>query len=88
MQPAGLDNHKAGWIGFRSSDPGQRYIATGDEGGGNIYAVGSNGDSYRIATAVPEPGTWAMLLGGLLLLGGKVRRSSRARRRLCGMTLG
>jgi glucose/arabinose dehydrogenase len=34
-QPAGLTNHKGGWIGFRSSDPGQLYIATGDGGGGN-----------------------------------------------------
>ncbi len=34
-QPAGLSNHKAGWIGFRSTDPGQLYIATGDGGGGN-----------------------------------------------------
>lgn len=34
-QPAGLSNHKAGWIGFRSTDPGQLYIATGDGGDGN-----------------------------------------------------
>jgi len=34
-QPSGRDNHKAGWIGFRSSDPGQLYIATGDGGSGN-----------------------------------------------------
>ena len=34
-QPPGRDNHKAGWIGFRSSDPGQLYIATGDGGAGN-----------------------------------------------------
>lgn len=34
-QPAGLTNHKGGWIGFRSSDPGNLYIATGDGGGAN-----------------------------------------------------
>jgi len=34
-QPLGRSNHKAGWIGFRSSDPGNLYIATGDGGGGN-----------------------------------------------------
>jgi glucose/arabinose dehydrogenase len=34
-QPAGLNNHKAGWIGFSAADPGQLYIATGDGGSGN-----------------------------------------------------
>ncbi|MCZ4316417.1 PQQ-dependent sugar dehydrogenase [Comamonadaceae bacterium G21597-S1] len=34
-QPAGRDNHKAGWIGFRSTDPGQLYVATGDGGSGD-----------------------------------------------------
>lgn len=34
-QPAGLSNHKAGWIGFSAADPGQLYIATGDGGSGN-----------------------------------------------------
>lgn len=34
-QPAGRDNHKAGWIGFSSADPGHLYIATGDGGSGN-----------------------------------------------------
>jgi glucose/arabinose dehydrogenase len=34
-QPAGLSNHKAGWIGFRPGDGGNLYIATGDGGGGN-----------------------------------------------------
>lgn len=33
-QPA-FSNHKAGWIGFNSADPGQLYIATGDGGSGN-----------------------------------------------------
>ncbi len=30
QQLAGESNHKAGWIGFRNSDPGPLYIATGD----------------------------------------------------------
>lgn len=34
-QPAGLSNHKAGWIGFRPGDGNNLYIATGDGGGGN-----------------------------------------------------
>jgi len=34
-QPAGRDNHKAGWIGFSTADPGRLYIATGDGGSGN-----------------------------------------------------
>lgn len=34
-QPAGLSNHKAGWIGFSAADPGNLYVATGDGGGGN-----------------------------------------------------
>lgn len=34
-QPAGLSNHKAGWIGFRPGDANNLYIATGDGGGGN-----------------------------------------------------
>ncbi len=29
------NNHKAGWIGFSSADPGRLYIATGDGGSGN-----------------------------------------------------
>ena len=34
-QPAGRNNHKAGWIGFSAADPGNLYIATGDGGAGN-----------------------------------------------------
>ncbi|MCU0869622.1 MAG: PQQ-dependent sugar dehydrogenase [Burkholderiales bacterium] len=34
-QPPGLDNHKAGWIGFKPGDARHLYIATGDGGGGN-----------------------------------------------------
>lgn len=34
-QPAGRNNHKAGWLGFSAADPGQLYIATGDGGSAN-----------------------------------------------------
>ncbi|MBL8362148.1 MAG: PQQ-dependent sugar dehydrogenase [Rubrivivax sp.] len=34
-QPAGLTNHKAGWIGFRPGDTSNLYIAVGDGGGSN-----------------------------------------------------
>jgi glucose/arabinose dehydrogenase len=34
-QPSGLDNHKAGWIGFRPGEPDNLYVATGDGGSGN-----------------------------------------------------
>lgn len=34
-QPAGLSNHKAGWIGFKPGDGDHLYIATGDGGSGN-----------------------------------------------------
>ena len=34
-QPPGRTNHKGGWIGFRATDPGQLYIATGDGGSAN-----------------------------------------------------
>jgi len=35
LQPSGLDNHKAGWIGFRPGEPDNLYIATGDGGSGD-----------------------------------------------------
>ncbi|MEO6561668.1 MAG: PQQ-dependent sugar dehydrogenase [Nitrosospira sp.] len=34
-QPAGLDNHKAGWIGFRPGEAGNLYIGTSDGGSAN-----------------------------------------------------
>lgn len=34
-QPAGLSNHKGGWIGFKPGDANHLYIATGDGGSGN-----------------------------------------------------
>ncbi len=46
-QTGGFSNHKAGWIGFSSADPGNLYIATGDGGSGydpnnNAQNLGSN----------------------------------------------
>jgi glucose/arabinose dehydrogenase len=34
-QPNGLNNHKAGWIGFKPGDSNHLFIATGDGGGSN-----------------------------------------------------
>jgi glucose/arabinose dehydrogenase len=34
-QPDGLNNHKAGWIGFKPGDSDHLFIATGDGGGSN-----------------------------------------------------
>ena len=34
-QPVGLNNHKAGWLGFKPGDANHLYIATGDGGGSN-----------------------------------------------------
>ena len=58
-QPAGLDNHKAGWIGFRHTDPGQLYIATGDGGSGNDPSGNAqNLDSNlgKMLRVTPQPG--------------------------------
>ncbi|MEO5733827.1 MAG: PQQ-dependent sugar dehydrogenase [Rubrivivax sp.] len=34
-QPAGRDNHKGGWIGFKPGNANNLYVATGDGGSGN-----------------------------------------------------
>lgn len=44
-QPAGLSNHKAGWVGFRPGDGSNLYIATGDGGGSND--PGNNGQNLN-----------------------------------------
>ncbi|WKB54981.1 PQQ-dependent sugar dehydrogenase [Eleftheria terrae] len=50
----------------------------GEDGFGALYAVGLNGEIYRIAGAVPEPGQWLMIsLGGMMLLGVMRRRRAR-----------
>jgi len=39
----------------------------GEDGHGNLYAVGLNGNIFRVASAVPEPGAWALLVAGLVV---------------------
>ena len=62
----------------RTADLGRPFSANqlssfGEDGLGNIYAMGVNGKVFLIA-AVPEPGTWAMLLAGVLLVTTRARR--------------
>ncbi len=58
-QPAGRDNHKAGWIGFRPTDPGQLYVATGDGGSGDDpdnLAQNLNSNLGKILRVTPSAG--------------------------------
>ncbi|WP_168694381.1 PEPxxWA-CTERM sorting domain-containing protein [Sphingomonas flavalba] len=45
---------------------------------GTIYTTYSAGLSEVRFNAVPEPATWAMMIGGFALVGGAVRRTRRA----------
>lgn len=55
------------------------YLAIANEGDGNTAATGMSTVLYSLAP-VPEPETWAMLLGGLGLLGLRARREKRTLR--------
>lgn len=58
-QPAGLSNHKGGWIGFNAADPGQLYIATGDGGSGNDpfnNAQNLNSNLGKLLRVTPQAG--------------------------------
>ena len=58
-QPAGLSNHKGGWIGFSAADPGQLYIATGDGGSGNDpfnNAQNLNSNLGKLLRVTPQAG--------------------------------
>lgn len=58
-QPAGRNNHKAGWIGFSAADPGNLYIATGDGGSGNDpdnNAQNLNSNLGKLLRVTPQAG--------------------------------
>ena len=62
------------------------FFETLGEGGGSGFALGNQGD-FRFdstginfsAAAVPEPATWAMMIGGVGLVGGAMRRRTARR---------
>jgi hypothetical protein len=49
----------------------------GEDGLGNIYALGLGGNIYRIAMAVPEPGQWLLMMSAAGLMFGQARRQRR-----------
>lgn len=49
----------------------------GEDGLGNLYAMGLDGRVVRIAAAVPEPGTWALMAFGVAALAWLSRRPRR-----------
>ncbi len=44
-------------------------VSLGEDGFGKLYVVGINGTIVNLTSSVPEPGTWALMLGGLLAIG-------------------
>jgi len=58
-QPAGRDNHKAGWIGFSPADPVHLFIATGDGGSANDpdnNAQNLNSNLGKLLRITPQAG--------------------------------
>ena len=69
-------------------DEGGKFEGLTLDDDGNIYLVSDDGDGpnqsylvklqYSGAVAVPEPSTWAMLIGGFGVVGGAMRRRQKA----------
>jgi hypothetical protein len=77
---AGLSNHPLASIGgdvvLRLSQTGGYAVVGGETYGPNRLGRVTLIDA---ATAVPEPASWAMLIGGFGLVGGTMRRSRQAK---------
>ena len=52
--------------------------AFGEDGFGNLYVMGLDGNVYQFTAAVPEPATWASLAAGLGMLSVWRRRAFSA----------
>ena len=74
-----IPNTTTGFFGFTSTDPFASVLfRTGNqEGIAETYNISSLQFGGTTA-AVPEPGTWAMLLLGFFAVGGALRRSRKA----------
>lgn len=51
-------------------------VSLGEDGFGKLYVVGINGTIVNITSSVPEPETWALMLGGLAAISAARRRKA------------
>jgi len=64
-----------GFYGFISDTPFTRLVLRARAGSGFTYTFDNM--TYSTTAAVPEPASWAMMIGGLAVVGGALRRRSR-----------